>query len=64
KKDGYPVEGDNCAFACFGYDNAYCDKLCKDKKADDGYCVWSPDCYCYGLPEHILKEPTKTSGRC
>nr|P0C5K8.1 RecName: Full=Alpha-toxin TbTx5; AltName: Full=T-alpha* NaTx3.4; Flags: Precursor [Tityus bahiensis] len=62
KKDGYPVEGDNCAFVCFGYDNAYCDKLCKDKKADSGYCYWVHIlCYCYGLPD---KEPTKTNGRC
>nr|AAB36323.1 IV-5st=toxin IV-5 homolog [Tityus stigmurus, venom, Peptide Partial, 30 aa] [Tityus stigmurus] len=30
KKDGYPVEYDNCAYICWNYDNAYCDKLCKD----------------------------------
>nr|WDU65885.1 putative NaTx Tcis40 [Tityus cisandinus] len=61
KKDGYPVKEGDCAFPC-GYDNEYCDKLCKERKADSGYCYWGNIlCYCYGLPD---KAAIKGYGRC
>ncbi|XP_023228501.1 alpha-toxin CvIV4-like [Centruroides sculpturatus] len=60
KKDGYPVDANNCKFECWG--NEYCDKLCKGKRAESGYCwKWKLSCWCEGLPDD---EPIKTSDRC
>nr|P0CI53.1 RecName: Full=Neurotoxin LmNaTx21.1; Flags: Precursor [Lychas mucronatus] len=61
KKDGYPVDWNNCMYDC-GYDNAYCEKICKEKGGESGYCYfWKISCYCEGLPDNV---EIKGYGRC
>nr|WDU65878.1 putative NaTx Tcis33 [Tityus cisandinus] len=65
KKDDYPVDTAkrNCMLDCNIIDDeGYCDKFCKGRKADRGYCYsLKAACYCYGLPDD---SPTKKPGRC
>nr|P0CI51.1 RecName: Full=Neurotoxin LmNaTx19; Flags: Precursor [Lychas mucronatus] len=61
-KDGYLYDDVDCKFSC--WDNEYCRKLCKSKKAVGGYCWrWRFSCYCTGLPDNEKTEGTYKCGQ-
>uniref|UniRef100_A0A2I9LPA5 NaTx n=1 Tax=Centruroides hentzi TaxID=88313 RepID=A0A2I9LPA5_9SCOR len=59
KKDAYPLKKDGCTYDCWR--NAYCDQVCKDLKAEGGYCyAWRLFCWCTGLPDNVRSHNEAT----